>query len=160
MPLALAVIVTCVVTACGAGQATESASVTPAAGPARPYPQTDQEIAGLIYSDSDRTPSGFYAELAEPPPAGVTEVITLHLKSAHPQGYELCTDDWSQALEWSEQITARMSAYADLVATNAVPRFFEFVRVPRRNPTALLRHRVFRCAYLDRITANSSIRTR
>lgn len=90
-------------------------------------------------------------------------MTTSHLKSTHMDaagavstataGYELSTDDWNQALEWSEQAT-RMASYGDLVATNAEPRFFEFVRVPRATRTVLVRQRVFKCAYLDRGAAD------
>ncbi len=148
-----------------AGPGSGSGLSIPPDPPLRPFKQTDQEIADLIYSGRNRTPEGFYAELAAPPPAGVSHVTTTHLKSTHVDspgpvsvqsgGYELCTDDWNQALAWSEEAATQMDSYGDLVATNAEPRFFEFVRVPREIRTALVRQRVFRCAYLDRSTADT-----
>jgi hypothetical protein len=64
--------------------------------------------------------------------------------------HEACTDDDAEALGWSEQRATWQGAYADLVETNGSERLFEFVRVPRADPTARLRHRIFKCAYLDR----------
>lgn len=173
MRLGLALILLCTATACGGGGGSDAAASAPVVGSSgnaagstpdplsRPFTQSDQEIADLIYSGRDRTPEGFYAE---PPPMGASYVTTSHLKSTDVDadgvastttaGHELCTDDWNQALEWSEQAGTRMVRYGDLVATNAEPRFFEFVRVPRENPTALVRQRVFKCAYLDRSAAD------
>ena len=87
---------------------------------------------------------------------------TTHLKNADvdaaavaPQPlYELCTDDWSQALEWSELGAQSSPQYSDLVETNDDPRYFEFGRVRQGDPTFYVRSRVFKCAYLDRASVN------
>jgi len=86
----------------------------------------------------------------------------MHLKNADvdaaavaPQPlYELCTDDWNQALNWSELGAENSPQYSDLVETNDDPRFFEFGRVRQGDPTFFIRARVFKCAYLDRAAAN------
>jgi hypothetical protein len=114
---------------------------------------SQQATAEKLYAGTPRTPADFYAD---PPPVGATgSVQTLHLKNtdATPGAaghYELCSDDSAQALAWSESKTAALSSYADLVEQNATPRLFEFVRVPRNDVNARLRHRVFRCSYVDR----------
>jgi hypothetical protein len=175
----LALILATAAAACSGVDGADSPATTPAPEPPPYFSQSPQEIADLIYSGLYRVPEGFYSELSEPPPPGASEVITLHLKNTHivsaevvaphlenreiggaagpdagAAGYELCTDDWAEALAWSDDVARRARSYSDLVATNVEPRFFEFVRVPRSNPTALLRHRVFQCAYLDRSSAD------
>jgi hypothetical protein len=149
----------------GGGSSSESASSSGAAStpltsstqgdaPARAYTQSDQEIAELVYAGTPRTPADFYSEEM---PAGASYVSTVHLKntdvapaSADATVYEACTDDWNAALDWSEAAAQRMPSYGDLAQTNTDDRFFEFVRVPRSAPTALMRQRVFRCSYVDR----------
>ena len=68
--------------------------------------------------------------------------------------YELCTDDWNEALAWSELGAQNAPQYSDLVETNDDPRYFEFGRVRQGDPTFYVRARVFKCAYLDRAAAN------
>jgi hypothetical protein len=75
--------------------------------------------------------------------------------SVPPQAlYELCTNDWNEALAWSEEAARRSSPYADLVETNEDARYFEFGRARLGDPQFYLRERVFKCAYLDRSAAN------
>lgn len=153
------------VAACGGGgsDAGDSTSQPPHAPPAvstpantsasRPFPHSDLQVADLIYADT-RTPADFYTEHTR---SGASYVATTHLKQrdldASAPRRELCTDDWNEALSWSETVTTGRATYADLVATHSEPRFFEFERVPREAPSALLRQRVFKCAYLDRSSA-------
>lgn len=114
---------------------------------------TQQDAAEKLYAGTPRTPVGFFAD---PPPVGVTgSVQTLHLKSTDEtpgaaSRYELCSNDSAQALAWSEAKTASLASYADLVEQNANAQLYEFVRVPRSDANARLRHRVFRCSYVDR----------
>jgi hypothetical protein len=121
-------------------------------------PLADHEITALLYAGAPRTPSGF---LADDPPAGFAQVTTYHLKShqlAVPvaPSHELCTDDWAQALAWSEEVAAQSSPYLDFVGNVTTARYFELDRVPRGQPDRYVRMRVFRCAYLDRGGVDSS----
>jgi hypothetical protein len=68
--------------------------------------------------------------------------------------HELCTDDWNQALQWSETSAQLEPTYADLVDTQTDERFFEFGRVRQGEPQFYMRDRVFRCGYLNRDSAN------
>ncbi|NJO13342.1 MAG: hypothetical protein HC872_07645 [Gammaproteobacteria bacterium] len=141
---------------CGGGGGGDSAAPAPApAAPARVVTQSDAQIATLLYSDSQRTPSGFYAD---PIPSGVSYAATLHLKntdlSGAPQQHELCTDDWNEALGWSEVAADNAANYSDLVATETTARYYEFGRVPRGQTGGYLRARVYRCTYLDRDTVD------
>lgn len=112
------------------------------------------DLAAKLYAGVPRVPSGF---LLEPAPQGlVGPLATLHLKNTDVDGaapttrHELCTEDAAEALAWSELRATWQGSYADLVETNASARWFEMVRVPRVDTTARLRHRVFRCDWLDR----------
>ena len=138
-------------TSCGGGGGGESSPVTPPAAPVRVVTQSDSQIAALLYTDSDRTPSGFYSD---PVPSGVTYAATFHLKNTDVAGqgeqHELCTDDWNDALSWSETAASSAPTYSDLVATDTNSRFYEFGRVPRGQSGGYLRARVYRCSYLDR----------
>jgi len=96
------------------------------------------------------------------PASGHEFVSTTHLKNtdidrdviASAPQFELCTDDWNQALGWSETSAVNAPQYADLVETNDDSRYFEFGRVRQGTPQLYQRARVFNCAYLNRATAN------
>jgi hypothetical protein len=156
----LAALAAVVLSACGGGGGGNSAAPAPTAGaPPRPVEQSDLQIAQSVYGNGPRTPASFYSD---PAPSGYGYVATMHVKNASvdvtvaaPEPlYELCTDDWNQALAWSELSAQHEPQYSDLVATNDDPRYFEFGRVRQGDPTFYVRARVFKCAYLDRSDAN------
>jgi hypothetical protein len=123
-----------------------------APGAAAALSLADREIAAALYAGTPRTPAGF---ATDPAPPSFEQVTTYHLKTsqlAAPAAtqHEVCTDDWSVALAWSEEVAAQASPYLDLVATEATVRYFELGRVPRGDPSRYVRMRVLRCAYLDR----------
>jgi len=146
------------VASCGGGGGSGSSSSSNAVA-SRPVEQSDQQIATAIYIGSARTPAGFYAES---PPSGHALVATTHLKNTDVDTsldstqaqFELCTDDWNEALTWSEASARATPQYANLVATNDDARFFEFARVQSGEPEVYLQTRVYKCAYLDRASAN------
>lgn len=131
---------------------------TPAAAPA-PAPSTlaaDLSLAGRLYKGDERTPSGFDVEQR---PASVTGTVsTRHLRNTDfatgPQAvspvFEVCTNDMAQAIEWSESLATWHGQYSDLVEVRSDSQKFEVIRVPRADVTAMLRHRVFKCDYVDR----------
>ena len=129
---------------CGDESATQLATSGLSAG--------DRDIAAALYAGAPRTPSGF---VADPAPPSFAQVTTYHIKSSQLAApfatqHEVCSDDWSEALAWSEEVAAQESPYLDLVETGATPLYFEFGRVPRGDPTRYVRMRVLRCEYLDR----------
>ena len=112
----------------------------------------DQQIAARLYAGTPRTPPGF---LDDPVPSGFAQVTTYHIKASQlaaptASSHEVCTDDWSEAFAWSEEVAVAASPYLDFVGNEATTRYFEFDRVPRGQPDRYVRMRVFRCAYLDR----------
>lgn len=137
--------------------ATASATVSPASvATVRTVPKSDLEIAQALYSDSNRTPTDFYSE-GPPPTTGY--IATTHLKSSDITSsniplFELCTDDFNQALAWSEQAARNAPQYADLMGNNSNARFFEFQRARSSQPNALQRTRIYKCNYLDRGSVN------
>lgn len=147
----------------GGGSGTPSTSSAPSAAASAPTPapaptddtaQRRTAIAEKVYAGVPRVPTGFVLDAA---PAGATgAVATLHLKNtdlsamATTPRHEVCSNDAAEALAWSEQRASWQGSYSDLVETTASGRVFEFVRVPRAETTARLRHRIFKCSYLDR----------
>ena len=149
----------------GGGSASSASSAPQNASPpsvpvaAPPVPSTtvaDLALATRLYKGDERTPAGFSVEAR---PASVMGTIsTRHLKNtdfaAGPQAasptYEVCTNDMAQAIEWSESLATWSGQYSDLADVRTDDRMFEVVRVPRADATAMLRHRVFKCDYLDR----------
>ena len=122
----------------------------------------DLSLASRLYKGDQRTPAGFDVEAR---PASVTGTLsTRHLKNTDfatgPQAagstYEVCTNDMAQAIDWSERLATWQGQYSDLVEIRSDTRMFEVVRVPRADVTAMIRHRVFRCDYVDR--SNTDLR--
>jgi hypothetical protein len=122
----------------------------------------DLSLATRLYKGDERTPAGFDVEVR--PSSVVGTLSTRHLKNTDfatgPQAasatYEVCTNDMAQAIDWSERQATWQGQYSDLVEINSDARMFEVVRVPRADVTAMIRHRVFRCDYLDR--SNTDLR--
>jgi len=158
-------------TACGGGGGAASSPAN-SQPPSLPPPVSleapsssaaDLALADRLYKGDARTPAGFDVEAR---PSNVTGVIsTRHLKNtdlaAGPQAmsttYELCTNDMAQAIDWSERQATWQGQYSDLVEVRSDARLFEVLRVPRADVNAMIRHRVFRCDYLDR--AGSDLRS-
>jgi hypothetical protein len=155
--------------ACGGGGGAGS-SAPPSSGNSQPAsvspppvantpPSTsaaDLDLAARLYQGDSRTPAGFDVESRPSNVAGT--VSTRHLKNTDvatgPQAispiYEVCTNDMAQAIDWSERQATYQGQYSDLAEVHGDSRMFEIVRVPRADVTAMIRHRVFRCDYLDR----------
>lgn len=147
--------------ACGGGSdsaASSTSSNAPATAAAvfNGVTQSNAQIAALTYSDSQRTPSGFYAESV---PTFDGYVATSQLKTQDINAsavlrYELCTDDYQQALAWSNSANALNGANDSLAGTDITSRYFEFDRLHMGSPNGYLRQRVYKCAYLNRNTVD------
>ena len=155
----------------GAASAPASVSSQPVSQPSSQTPvqvtapsasSADLALAARLYKGDERTPAGFAVESR---PASVTGTLsTRHLKNtdlttgtqALSTTYEVCTNDMSQAIDWSERQAMWNGQYSDISEVNSDNHMFEIVRVPRADVTAMIRHRVFRCDYLDR--SNTDLR--
>jgi hypothetical protein len=134
----------------------QPASVAPPVASAPGTSAADLSLAARLYKGDQRVPAGFDVEAR---PASVAGTLsTRHLKNTDLAGgpqaagatYEVCTNDMAQAIDWSERLSTWQGQYSDLVEIRGDARMFEVVRVPRADATAMIRHRVFRCDYVDR----------
>jgi hypothetical protein len=143
--------------ACGGGGG--DSSVTPTvqtASVSAGITQTNSQIAALIYTDSQRTPTGFYTENV---PVFAGYVATSHLKTTDINSsavlhYEVCSDDFNQALQWSDTANSVSGDNATLTGNDSTERYFEFDRLRAGTPQGYLRQRVYKCAYLSRSTVD------
>ncbi len=145
---------------CGCGGSEDNAltSVAPPTASATTgvVTQTNSQIASLIYSDSQRTPTGFYTESV---PVFSGYVATSHLKTTDLNSsavlrYELCSDDFNQALQWSETANSVSGDNAALIGTEVTAQYFEFDRLRSSTPLGYLRQRIYKCGYLNRGTVD------
>jgi len=128
----------------------------PVSSPAPDSSAADLTLAARLYKGDARTPAGF--DLEERPASVSGTLSTRHLRNtdfaAGPQAagpvFEVCTNDMAQAIAWSESLANWHGEYSDLVEVLGDEQKFEVIRVPRADVTAMLRHRVFKCDYLDR----------
>jgi len=151
-------------TACGGGGGASDGRATVAgisSTPARPVPQSDLEIADLLYTDSHRVPAGFYVEPAryDSAYATIAHLRNTDLDAAATPAHELCSDDPATALGWSERVAAAAAVYGDLVETNDAPGYHEFVRALRVTPARHVIARVYKCAWLDRDAVDLAVPT-
>ena len=134
---ALAAVAPC---ACGGGG---PAPAPTASAPPRPVEQSDLQIAQSVYGTGPRTPAGFYSD---PQPSGYGYVSTMHVKNASVDATvaaRAALRAVHRRLEPGARVvraqrTARAAVF-DLVETNDDPRYFEFGRVPRGDPTFYVR---------------------
>ena len=160
--------------ACGGGGGSASAPASSNSQPASSSPPTpvvstppstlaaDLSLATRLYKGDERTPAGFDVEVR--PSSVMGTLSTRHLKNtdlatglqAAGPTFEVCTNDMAQAIDWSERQATWQGQYSDLVEVKSDARMFEVVRVPRADVTAMIRHRIFRCDYVDR--SNTDLR--
>ena len=117
-------------------------------------------ILQAIYRDI-RTPEGFYQEPTRDPATFYTihhvtntGIMAPSLVTDATPVYELCSDDFSEAYNWSEIASSSSGRSLDLADTTDTEMYFEFSRF---NPEELNRidlSRVFKCTYLDRSGVN------
>ncbi len=145
--------------ACGGGGGAADTSVPPTVSTASVsvgVTQTNSQIASLIYTDSQRTPSDFNIDSV---PVFSGYVATSHLKTTDINSnavlhYELCTDDFNQALQWSDTANSVSGDNATLTGNDSTERYFEFDRLRASTPQGYLRQRVYKCAYVNRNTVD------
>jgi len=169
----LGIMATMSLAACGGGggasapaaAAPQNVTAPPAAASPPSTSAADLSLATRLYKGDERTPSGFDVEAR---PASVTGTLsTRHLKNTDfatgPQAasatYEVCTNDMAQAIDWSERLASWGGQYSDLVEVRSDDHLFEVIRAPRADSTAMLRHRVFKCDYLDRSSSDLRLDT-
>ncbi|MGD8886215.1 MAG: hypothetical protein PVF34_11355 [Gammaproteobacteria bacterium] len=115
---------------------------------------SDADIAQAVYTDR-RVPEDFY-QLDSSDDAFYT---TYQLKNtdlvapADRDGlpvYELSTNDFSEALQWTETAAGHRPVYKQLVDTTETDLYFEFTRVDLNNPQFVDRYRVLKRSVVNR----------
>ena len=118
--------------------------------PRVPDNKSNLQIAQRIYSDQ-RRPLGFFQEPQRDP--GISYVIQ-HIKSNQisisQADFELCTDDFAVALDWSERFNLEQGVLGTLTDTSDTHMYFEFSRTLPGNSNRSRLERIFHCSYLDR----------
>ena len=112
---------------------------------------SDEEILEALYRDK-RVPAGFYTEVF---PVDVFSSLS-HVKSsilnldANDPVYELSTDDFSEAIEYSEKEANLQPGYKQMVDVTETDFYFQLTRVDLDYPEFVHFSRVFKLNALDR----------
>ena len=85
---------------------------------------TNSRIAELIYDNSYSVPAGFYVDER----ATTDRSYTVHHVLDESSSFELCTDDYAEAMAWEEADNAARSVQGYYVESYDNERYFEFVR--------------------------------
>lgn len=113
-------------------------------------PLLNDEIIRIAYS-SYRLPDGFSTEDFSAGSPYYENTISIYpLQERGSSWFELCTNDYNQALAWSEASSRNSAYYRDLVSQRETEKFFEFRRVYAARPTDAILSRVHKSSYLDR----------
>lgn len=147
----LVVLATAVLSACGGGGGGGSEVKDVAAKTAT---NVDQSIMQALYFDQ-RTPDDFYQlsfdEANFSSLAHVKNIdILVPADRLNLAIYELSSNDFAQALAWSEAAENLLPVYRDLVDTRETDLYFEFTRVNMAAPETSHFSRVFKLSALDR----------
>ena len=112
--------------ACGGSGSSDSTSAPATTNTATHAPAlpSNSEIAALIYNTSYSVPSGFFVDER----AATDRSYTIHHVLDESSSFELCTDDYAEALAWEEADNASRSVQGYFVESYDNERYFEFVR--------------------------------
>ena len=78
-----------------------------------------------------------------------TDIVSQSGKGAQAV-FELSSDDFTEALQWSEQLASQESVYRQLVDVSETGLYYQFSRVATQSPQTTEYTRVFKRAMLDR----------
>jgi len=123
---------------------------------------TSGQVLSLAYDNSYQTPEQFYIDERASTPGSYS---VYHVKDFS-VSYELCTDEFNEALLLEAADNASRSVNGELVTTVENSRYFEFVRelsypdsvgnIPE--PTSPGFSRIFKCSYVNRDGADRNLR--
>jgi len=156
IPLALSCVLIC---SCRA-DITDGDSHALAAGE-KTLPSSD-EVLSRAYDVSYHVPAQFYVDERADTPGSYS---LYHVKDVS-VSYELCTDDYGEALAWEAADSASRPVNGNLVTSIENSRYFEFVRelsypdsignIPGSTSPGFAR--VFKCGYVNRDGADRNLR--
>lgn len=151
------------VTACGGGSGAGISDNVPinVVVEARVWPD-DHEVMTKAYDIQYQVPDYFFVDERAFTPGSFS---LYHVKDVT-GSYELCTNDYQQALDWEATDNNRRAVGGDFVGSVETDRYFEFVReLSFTNdignitaPTSSGLARVFKCNYIDRADVNRNLR--
>jgi hypothetical protein len=130
-------------------------------GGARVLPP-DDEIIALVYDSTYTVPGYFYVDERAETPQSYT---VYHVKDVS-NSYELCTDDYQEALDWEAADNDRRAVTGVFVNSYENDRYFEFIRELAypdgigniTDPTSPGFARVFKCSYANRDGVDRNLR--
>jgi hypothetical protein len=154
--LALALVA---ISACGSSGDGDHISSAVVDGRAMP---SDEEILAKVYDNSYQWPDNFYMDERADTPGSYT---FYHVKDAS-LSYELCTDEYYQALEWEAADNDSRVVSGYYVGSYENERYFEFIRELSyasgvgnvAEPTSPGFARVFKCNYVNRDGVDRNLR--
>ncbi|MCH7854578.1 MAG: hypothetical protein IIB76_09610 [Proteobacteria bacterium] len=127
----------------------------------RVFPSAD-EILAKVYDNLYQSPANFYVDERADTPGSYT---VYHVKDAS-ASFELCTNDYYQALDWeaADNDSRRVNGY--FVGSLENNRYFEFIRElsntgdsgNNNEPTSPGFARVFKCDYVNRDNVDRNVR--
>lgn len=150
---------------CGGGGAESvapvAALVTSKTAPPRTLP-ADSEIMAKVYDTSYQVPDDFFVDDRASTPVSYT---VHHVKDVS-MSYELCTNDYNEALEWEAADNDSRAVSGFFVGSTENDKYFEFVRELSftggigniSDPTSPSFSRVFKCSYVNRDGVDRNLR--
>lgn len=123
---------------------------------------SDEAVLARVYDVNYRNPPGFYVDERSDTPGSYT---VYHVKDDS-LSYELCTDDYAQALAWEAADNELRQVNGVFVGSYENDRYFEVIReldYPDSvgnvsDPTSPGYARVFKCSYVDREGVDRNLR--
>jgi len=127
----------------------------------RVFPAAD-EILAKVYDNLYQSPANFYVDERTDTPGSYT---VYHVKDAS-ASFELCTNDYYQALDWEAADNDSRLVNGYFVGSLENNRYFEFVRElsntgdsgNNNEPTSPGFARVFKCDYVNRDNVDRNVR--
>lgn len=122
----------------------------------------DDEIIAKVYDNAYQVPDYFHVDDR----ASTPESYTLYHVKDLSVSYELCTNDYHQALAWEAADNDRRAVQDEFVGSYENEKYFEFIRELAypdgvgniADPTSPGFARVFKCEYVDRTGADRNLR--
>jgi len=124
----------------------------------------DLVIASALYFDK-RTPEDFYQEQSETDDYYVTshvkniDLLPLASRGGQPI-FELTSDDYTEAMNWSEQAAVLQSSYKQLVEITETLLYRQFTRMDPASPEFVYLQRILKANVLDRNGVNDTYKGR
>lgn len=122
---------------------------------------SNDEVLAKAYDSTYQVPAGFYIDERADTPGS----YSIHHVKDQSISYELCTDDYDDALAWEAMDNASRSVTGPFITSVENYRYFEFVRALSypdsigniSDPTSPGFARVFKCGYVNRIGADRNL---